>query len=274
LRIVNNQIAFEMVENVYIFNMEGKIIGLLVEYWYLWLLILLMAVLRMCKPLIKGWFGEKTVSFYLRRLPRDEYTLLNNVILPTSDGTTQIDHIVVSLYGIFVIETKNYTGWIFGDEKSAQWTQNIYGQKRRFMNPIRQNYAHVKAVEACLAQYPDVLIISVVAFSPECDLKVRTTSHVVYFHRINELIRSYTDRVIRPDAMSAICATLRDANMCDRAVAKEHVELVLQKKQAVEEAAAGNACPKCDGTLIERNGRYGAFLGCSNFPRCRFVKKI
>ena len=115
---------------------------ILIRFWYIWLLVLLVAICRVFKPTIKGWVGEKKVARYLRRLS-EEYTVLNDVILPTETGTTQIDHIVVSPYGVFVIETKNYRGWIFGGEKSAQWTQNIYGHKRSFMNPLRQNYAHV-----------------------------------------------------------------------------------------------------------------------------------
>jgi hypothetical protein len=67
-------------------------------------------------------------------------------VLPSQGSTTQIDHVLVSVYGIFVIETKNMKGWIFGDERSAQWTQSIFGKKSRFQNPLRQNYRHVKAL--------------------------------------------------------------------------------------------------------------------------------
>src|ERR1044071_6399221 len=65
-----------------------------------------------------------------------QYHLLNNLTIPFQDGTTQIDHILISTKGIFVIETKNYSGWIFGDDKSKQWMQVIYRVKNRFQNPI------------------------------------------------------------------------------------------------------------------------------------------
>ena len=53
-----------------------------------------------------------------------EYYRLNNITLPLANGgSTQIDHIIVSVHGIFVIETKNYKGWIYGNEKQRQWTQ-------------------------------------------------------------------------------------------------------------------------------------------------------
>ena len=99
------------------------------------------------RPNRRGTRGEKTVALRLRSGLPPEYLILNDVYLPLPDGTTtQIDHIVVSQYGIFVIETKSYSGWISGDEKSAQWSQSIYRNKSRFQNPLRQNYLHICAL--------------------------------------------------------------------------------------------------------------------------------
>lgn len=90
------------------------------------------------KPKIKGYAGEKLVSSTLSfRLPKEQYRILNNILLKTDRGSTQIDHIIVSVYGIFVIETKNYTGWITGGEYSEKWTQTIYKNKTQFYNPIK-----------------------------------------------------------------------------------------------------------------------------------------
>ena len=85
-----------------------------------------------------------------RRLNGRTYRSLHDLTLPTLDGTTQIDHVIVSNFGVFVIETKDLTGWIFGDERSRKWTQSIYGNRYQFMNPLRQNYKHQKAVENLL----------------------------------------------------------------------------------------------------------------------------
>lgn len=67
--------------------------------------------------------------------------------LPTPDGTTQVDHVIVSRFGVFVIETKNHKGWVFGEERSRKWAQVIYRNKYQFLNPLRQNYKHLKAVQ-------------------------------------------------------------------------------------------------------------------------------
>jgi len=100
-------------------------------------------------PVVKGLVGELLVVLMLRLFPdKDRYHRLHNVTLPTIDGTTQIDHVVISGFGIFVIETKNMWGWIFGSEKQAEWTQKIFKKTVRFQNPLRQNYKHTKAIEA------------------------------------------------------------------------------------------------------------------------------
>ncbi|MBE6286353.1 MAG: NERD domain-containing protein [Bacteroidales bacterium] len=94
-----------------------------------------------------GKRGERRVARKLDWLSQ-EYITLNDLLLPTRYGTTQIDHVVVSPYGIFVIETKNYKGWIFGHENSEEWRQSLLGKKRfwgwsseqhKFRSPIRQN---------------------------------------------------------------------------------------------------------------------------------------
>lgn len=247
---------------------------ILIRFWYLWLLILLAAIYRAFKPSIKGWFGEKTVAWYLRRLPPEEYTVLNDVILPTESGTTQIDHIVISPYGVFVIETKNYKGWILGGEKSTQWTQNIYGRKSNFMNPLRQNFAHTKAVEALLLQFPSLPVIPIVAFSPECDLKVKTEGHVVYFHRVLAVIRNYTNRAVQSDDVATVVHLLQDANIRSAVTKKEHVTSASAKKTAFESITAGDTCPRCGSSIVLRNGKNGSFLGCSNYPKCRFTKAL
>ena len=106
------------------------------------------ALLKSARPAIRGNIGEAVVSGRLGSLPNDVYKVINNVMLPTVDGaTTQIDHVVVSRYGIFVVETKDYGGWIFGGENQRQWTQSFRtrwgADKYRFQNPIRQNWRHI-----------------------------------------------------------------------------------------------------------------------------------
>jgi hypothetical protein len=115
--------------------------------------------------ILKGWTGELMgAAAHRLLLDREIYRALNNLTLPTSNGTAQIDHVLVSRFGIFVIEAKHYQGWIFGNEHQAQWTQCLPGgRKFRFQNPLRQNYRHIKAMMEFLG-LPEDKFHSVVMF--------------------------------------------------------------------------------------------------------------
>ncbi len=116
--------------------------------------------------------GEELVrKVLMAQLPSESWHLLNNVTLPIEGGTTQIDHILVSRYGVFVIETKHYKGWIFGDEKSKQWTQVVYNQKHRFQNPLHQNYKHLKAVQTSLDFLAPEQVVGMVVFTGDAEFK-------------------------------------------------------------------------------------------------------
>ena len=116
--------------------------------------------------------GEARLSHALksRFLPPD-YHLLNHITLRLKDKTTQIDHVLVSRFGIFVIETKDYRGWIFGGPGDRYWTQVLFRGKFRFQNPMRQNYRHVCAVQELLDFLPPELIQPIVVFTGDAEFK-------------------------------------------------------------------------------------------------------
>jgi len=109
--------------------------------------------------------GEELVTRAIQdHFKSRDYHLLNHITLEHKSSTTQIDHILVSRFGVFVIETKNYSGWIFGDPKNDSWTQVKFNAKYKFQNPIHQNYRHVQAVQELLNFLPSSAIQSVVVF--------------------------------------------------------------------------------------------------------------
>ncbi|MBS4955798.1 MAG: NERD domain-containing protein [Clostridium sp.] len=89
------------------------------------LLVVIVLIVKFKSPNIKGSIGERKVSKALNTLDNNEYKIINNLMIITDRGTTQIDHVVISVYGIFVIETKNYKGLIFGNEYDDNWKQVI-----------------------------------------------------------------------------------------------------------------------------------------------------
>ncbi|WP_201538164.1 NERD domain-containing protein [Psychrobacter immobilis] len=127
------------------------------------------------KSTFKGFLGETVINIAMwLKLEKDVYHRLNGITLPLANGgSTQIDHVIVSVYGIFVIETKNYKGWIYGKEAQRQWTQAFpNGRKYKFQNPLRQNYLHIKTL-ADLLGLELSYFHSMIAFIGECELKTR-----------------------------------------------------------------------------------------------------
>lgn len=123
----------------------------------------------------KGLYGEYLIYSYLKDLSRTNRFLFN-VYLPKDNGeTTEIDVIMISSSGIYVFESKNYSGWIFGKENQKQWTMTLpsggKSKKFHFLNPIMQNELHIKWLKSILADYEGLPIFSVIAFSNRCTLK-------------------------------------------------------------------------------------------------------
>lgn len=135
----------------------------------------------MRSPSVKGWVGEKlTYHLFLKRLDPAVYQVFNNVYLPMpyGPGTTQIDHVVLSPHGVYVIETKNINGWIFGKEQDSQWTQQLYRKKFFFQNPLRQNCLHVEALRTFL-DLPREAFQSIVFLIGKGELKTDLPPHVM-----------------------------------------------------------------------------------------------
>jgi hypothetical protein len=116
--------------------------------------------------------GEALLSRAVKeKFTAPDYHLLNHVTLQLKDGTTQIDHILVSRFGVFVIETKDYRGWIFAGSGDRQWTQVLYKKKFRFQNPLLQNHRHLRAVQELLDFLPLEAIRPVVVFTGSAEFK-------------------------------------------------------------------------------------------------------
>ena len=164
-------------------------------YIYLVIFILFCLVLKFLENKLKGNVGELAVKKKLKKLNNKKYLVLNNITLRNYGGNTsatQIDHIVVSIYGIYVIETKNYKGIIYGSENGKNWTYNIYGNKYKFMNPINQNYAHIKAIKKVIGkEYKNIPYYSIIAFSKESKVNVVTSrANICKIPKVSKVIKS------------------------------------------------------------------------------------
>ncbi|RZJ23042.1 MAG: NERD domain-containing protein [Acinetobacter sp.] len=169
------------------------------SFWWIILVFIAIGILKAFKPFIKGKVGELAVAVHVKLYLKDpQYILLNDCTLPDEQsGTTQIDHILLSPFGIFVIETKNYTGWIFGGERQKMWTQKIYKNSYKFQNPLHQNYKHMKVLEDVLSDIvePEYLH-SVIVFMPESEFKTAMPSNVFRGAAWTDYVKGFQDEVI------------------------------------------------------------------------------
>ncbi|WP_043319504.1 nuclease-related domain-containing protein [Microbulbifer sp. HZ11] len=236
-----------------------------------WLIPIALIAAIIKSPWFKGLWGEALVNFFgWLLLPSGTYRRLHDVTLCTPDGTTQIDHIFVSRFGIFVIETKNMQGWIFGSERQAQWTQKIYKKSFRFQNPLRQNYKHVKALEALLDVTPDV-IHSVVVFAGNSTFKTPMPANVSKEGGYIRYIKSFTTPVLTEDEVEIVIGRIQSGRLAPtRETHTQHVEQL----KARSHPDAKRICPKCGSKMVKRTSKRGPnagsqFWGCSSFPKCR-----
>lgn len=118
----------------------------------------------------KGKYGEYLTYKSLKYFENTDGKLLFNLYIPKGEyKTTEIDVLLICTKGLFVVESKNYSGWIFGNEIQRNWTQIIYNHKKHFYNPIMQNKSHIKCLKNLVGQ--NIPMFSVIVFSDRCTLK-------------------------------------------------------------------------------------------------------
>ncbi len=222
----------------------------------------------------KGAFGEYLADYALDHgdIP-GEHETFTNVYVPTRGRTSEVDIVMLHETGVFVFESKNYSGWIFGSANQKQWTQTLEkGRKNRFYNPIFQNRSHINALRDHLG-LTDEDFFSFIVFSQRCTLK-DVPSDTEDF----AIIR-------RPDLVKSVCKVIdirktRFSNEQMQTLSKALRTLAKTEEKAqkhiedVEATQNKKMCPYCGGELVKRQGKRGEFLGCKNFPKCRYTTSL
>ena len=275
----------------------------------------------------KGRLGEYYTFTYLKGL-KGHKKFLFNVYLPKENGeTTEVDVILLHDSGIYVFESKNYSGWIFGTETQQYWTQTLpvgkgKSKKSKFFNPILQNKVHLKWLQQFLGKERELPFYSYIIFSDRCTLKNITLTSGNHFvinrYDILKAVRKNAAHVgtqLTEEEIDALYEKLYPLTQVDEAQKLAHIEDVKQKQQAAASHKTGvkakakepvqeaeqqpekeaekqpeekttktepvqeNRCPRCGGELVVRTVKKGEhkgkkFLGCSNYPKCRYIKDI
>ncbi|MDE6632290.1 MAG: NERD domain-containing protein [Muribaculaceae bacterium] len=269
---------------------------------------------RRGKAIRSGKRGERIVAKELAKLKKKEYIIINDLLLPTSNGrTSQIDHMVISTRGIFVIETKNHAGRISGGEHAQYWQQHLSSQTKTLYNPLLQNRSHLRAVRRLLPKLDAELFSTMVVFTEAWRLDIKAEDiikerrflpdrhikrtlipeerqkkrwwrpwkevvldeHKVVM-RIDGLLNEIKRRrrIIDRDSLHDIAEKLLASNVTDSSVRREHTEYAKRTSKDVSADISKGKCPRCGGRLIVRKSEKGEFVGCANYPKCRFTCSI
>jgi len=253
----------------------SPLIQVLLSFWYLIPILFIISLIK--TPWFKGIVGEFIINIFATwKLDKDVYHLIKNVTLPTDAGTTQIDHIIVSIYGVFVVETKNLKGWIFGSPNQKMWTQKIYKHTNKFQNPLHQNYKHTKSLQSLL-NLKDSQVHSVIVFIGDSEFKTPMPDNVTFGMGYIRYIESKTEAVLTPKQVVEVTNAIEDGRLAR--TFRNHREHVRHVQTIVAEKAAKNLCPKCGSTMVLRETKKGGnagkpFWGCSSFPKCRAVVAV
>ena len=242
-----------------------------------------------------GRYGEYLTYIYIREYEQNGAKFLFNVYLPRENNeTTEIDVLMIYKSGLYVFESKNYSGWIFGDEKSKNWTQTLpsgrKSHKEHFFNPIMQNKLHIKWLLNALER--DIPTHSIIVFSERCTLKSinNVSSNIKVIKRGDvkstvDQIDLSTGEILTNETIDEIYNKLYNSSQVDENTKEKHIENI---KQRIEDNAVNNnsvlpdetkhICPRCGSLLVLRTAKKGenagkSFYGCSSYPKCRYIKK-
>ena len=231
------------------------------------------------EDLSPGNTGEYLIDYALDHgLYDEEKKLYRNLLVPRQGITdaSEIDVLMLHERGIYVFESKYYSGWIFGSEDQRQWTISLNKEtKGRFYYPVKQNKNHIETLKNALG-LPEEAFVSFIVFSEHCELKSvpkNTKSMVICQrnHLVKKVRNSLDSRVFRfnHEQLNEAGRKLDDLSKGSTEDArKEHVE---QAKAVAE----GKVCPYCGSKLVERHRKSdgGMFVGCSAYPKCKYTRK-
>ena len=214
-----------------------------------------------------GAQGEKAVIRRIGETLDGEKYVFNDYRFKVGDKTIQIDHIVVNQNGVFVIETKNYSGTIYGGDDIREWTQVLaYGNVvNKFYSPVKQNASHIYHLRKFLPK--DIGIKSVVVFV-QGNIDHINSESVIALNEIRNCLKADWGNSLSDQQIARVVKLLQ-LHKDDTITISEHVENIHKMKEKID----NNVCPRCGGKLVLRNGEYGNFYGCENYPRCKFIKK-
>ncbi|MDY0362648.1 MAG: NERD domain-containing protein [Desulforegulaceae bacterium] len=245
-----------------------QVLGVLLVFVILWVLI--KALDEVFSERDKGKKAEvKLAKFLERHFDSTEYYIFQDVTVPAfKERTTQIDIVIISVFGIFVIENKYFSGTIFGKKEEPYWIQVFNKEKYfKFKNPIHQNFGHIKALQNLL-NIPFENFFSVVVFSGSAKFG-DYIDDVVSPGESLFLIKEKTKVIFSHEEVAAFVSRLKSERMEPGfETDKKHIETIRNRPE----------CLLCGSSMVLRVTNKGSkrgreFWGCSRFPHCKGLKE-
>ena len=214
----------------------------------------------------KGDLGEYKIDIQLSQLSKD-YMYLSDLLIKnpkSSTGYSQIDHIIITPYGLFVIETKNYQGTIYGGKNKKTWLIN---GKFKMMNPLMQNYGHIQALKNFIEDKYQQYFISLVSFTKRCTFKIEeelrkinSNELVIYDVELTQFINrkvavlklQYKKPIFLKNDIETIYNSLLNANITDAAIRKQHIDIIKEKKNITDKKEIRNKCIVCQKPVSDK----------------------
>lgn len=243
--------------------------GIFLKNPLFWIFIIAVIIAALFYKKIVGFMGELWTKEALLKLDKNEYKILNNIMVEVNDITHQIHHVIISKYGVFVIETKQYNGYITGSEYDKNWCLQAGNKKIYINNPMHQNYGHVIALSKEL-NLPQDNFIPIICIPSTAKINIKSKIPVARNYNLVEIIKSYQKEIIKEP--EKLVEMLINYNITNYETRKKHLKYAKEVKARKQEENISK-CPKCGGTLVLKNGKYGKFIGCSNYPKCKYTQE-
>lgn len=220
------------------------------------------------KPTRIGEIGEYKINIQLDQLAK-KYKYLSDLMIVNSksrSGYSQIDHVVFTPYAIFVIETKNYQGTIYGERNRTSWSVN---GKFKMMNPFNQNFGHIQAIKSLIDTKNEITYVSMVSFNRRCTFKVNeelrkihSDDLIVYdtelsdyiMRKLNVLKLQPNVKVYSNEEIEYIYDQLLEQNISDQSIRLQHIEMINDTVKTSE--INSNKCVICDQQVSEKVKTY------------------
>lgn len=233
-----------------------------------WIILVGIILLLIFSKEVKNLFSEVSIKKVLKKLPKDKYILLNDVTIKSSRKVYTIDNIVISSFGIFVIEYVNATGKIYGDERSDEWIELVGTKKKYFKNPTHKNHSSIRMLSELL-EIDQRFFIPIICFSNEAIICTEVKDKTTKLEILDDCIKNYRKEILKY-GLGEMATKIREANI----LKEKDISLKDSKESDKKKRHIDNLCPKCGSKLVKRNGKFGDFLGCSNYPECKYTREI